>query len=245
MSEDVEWNPNSWRDAMEQSLRRKTAMAKAGGAQPGDSFLVVTEGTVTEPVYFELLLSRLELSRVWVKVMPGQHSAPLHVITTAAIVADSQKRKGKRGKLGIKEPPKFDHIWAVIDTDVAVRTGIWNEVLQLADSRKVQLAHSTPCFEFWLLLHFGITTRGDLVNGDAAKGAVKAKLGFDYSTNQETAEKAMKTFIHLWPDAVLNAEKVREYHRQADTRRPANPSTEVDILVRGLNNSAAEHLRKL
>jgi hypothetical protein len=245
MSDDAEWNPNSWRDAMEQSLRRKAAKVKATGAQPGDSFLVVTEGTVTEPVYFELLLSPLELSRVWVKVMPGKHSAPLHVIATAAKVAESQKRKGKRAKLGVKEPPKFDHIWAVIDTDVAVRTGIWNDVVQLAVAMKVQLAHSTPCFEFWLLLHFGLTTRGDLPDGAAAKAAVETAMGQEYSTNEETARKAMPSLIARWPEAVIHAERVRQYHLGARTPIPANPSTEVDRLIRALNDSAPEHLRRL
>lgn len=245
MSEDAEWNPDSWREAMEQSLRRKAAKAKTEGAQPGDSFLVVTEGTVTEPVYFGLLLTPLELSRVWVKVMPGAHSAPLHVIATAARVAESQKRKGKRGKLGIKDPPKFDHVWAVIDTDVAVRNGIWNEVVQLAAARKVNLAHSTPCFEFWLLLHLGMTTRGDLPDGTAAKDAVKVALGRDYSTNEATAREVMPSFVGQWPAAVVHAERVRQHHHDAATPTPANPSTEVDRLVRALNDSAPEHLRKL
>lgn len=246
MSEDAEWDPLHWLKAKELSLERKAAAVAAAGAQPGDSFLIVTEGTVTEPVYFELLLGALELSRVWVRVVPGDHSDPRHVIRTADRIALEQQRKAEKRMLGVGEPEDFDHVWAVIDTDVAVRNGIWNDVKQLAAARAVTLAHSTPCFEFWLLLHItGYTTRGDLPDGATAKAAVKAALGRDYSTNAETAREVMPSIIGKWPEAVVHAEGVRQHHHAAATPPPGNPSTEVCALVRALNDSAPEHLRKL
>jgi hypothetical protein len=247
MSEDCAWNPNWWLEAKAASLERKRrTVAAAGLAKPGDAFLIVTEGTVTEPVYFDLLLRDLQLSIVRIKVQPGDASDPRHVIRTAEREAKEQVRKARKGVLGINEPPKFDHVWAVVDTDVAVRNQIWNDVYQLAIAKKVTLAHSTPCFEFWLLLHLvDFTTRADLVNGDAAKSAVKNALGRDYSTNEETAKEAIATFISKWPESVGHAEQVRRHHRNAATPQPANPSTEVDRLVRAMNDSAPEHLRKL
>ena len=201
---------------------------------------------MTEPVYFDLLIRDLSLGVVRIKVQPGDHSDPRHVIRTAERVAKKQVRDAKKGMLGINEPAKFDHIWAVIDTDVAVRQGFWNDVQQLAAARKVTLAHSTPCFEFWLLLHIvGFTTRADLVDGDTAKSAVKHALGRDYSTNEKTAREAIATFITNWPETVVLAERVQDYHRAAATPQPANPSTEVCQLVRALNDSALAHLRKI
>lgn len=248
MSGDADWNHNWWRELKEQSLERKARESvTAACAEPGDSFLVVTEGTVTEPVYFELLLGELELSRVWVKVVPGDHSDPRHVIRTADRIALEQQRRAEKKQLSIGEPEDFDHVWAVIDTDVAVRNGIWNDVRQLAAARKVKLAHSTPCFEYWLLLHLveHATTRSDLSDGASAKAAVKKELGRDYSTNEEIAREAIATFVVEWPRAVKHAEKVRSYHEGAATPQPANPSTEVDRLVRAMNDSAPEHRRKL
>lgn len=171
MSDPASGNRNWWQEAKAMSLARRAALpTKVGTAKPGDAFLIVTEGTVTEPVYFELLRTDLQLPVVRVKVVPGDASDPRHVIRTAEREAKQQVRLGKQGRLGIDEPSKFDHVWAVIDTDVAVRNGIWNDVRQLAVARKVTLAHSTPCFEFWLLLHFGFTTRSDLPDGSAASG---------------------------------------------------------------------------
>lgn len=240
---DLPW----WQAAKAQSVARRTAAAvAASGVKAGDAFLIVTEGTVTEPAYFELLRSDLQLPAVRIRVEPGKASDPRHVINTAVDEVNKHARRVKKGQLGHTEPLRFEQVWAVIDTDVAVRNGFWNEVESLAKARKVKLAHSTPCFEFWLLLHIqGMTTRGDLVNGDAAKGAVKDALGIDYSTNEQTARAVMPTLISKWPEAVIHAERVRAYHRDAGTKLPANPSTEVCALVRALNDSAPIHLRKL
>jgi hypothetical protein len=247
MSEEAAYDPNWWQVPKALSLARKARQpAPAALAKPGDAFLIVTEGEVTEPVYFELLRCDLDLLVVRIKVQPGDATDPRRVILTAERLAKEQQRKAKKGLLGINEPSRFDHVWAVVDTDVAVRNHIWNDVQQLAAARKVKLAHSTPCFEFWLLLHIaGFTTRADLVDGTAAKSAIKHALGRDYSTNKETAEVAIASFLSKWPEAVGHAEKVRLYHECAQTSKPANPSTEVDRLARALNDSALEHRRKL
>jgi hypothetical protein len=246
MSEDCAWNPHWYLEAAAASLERKRRrVADTALAKPGDAFLIVTEGTVTEPVYFDLMRQDLQLPVVRIKVQPGDASDPRLVIRTAEREAKEQQRKAKKSLLGINEPAKFDHVWAVVDTDVAVRNHIWNEVQQLAAAKKVKLARSTPCFEFWLLLHFGFTTRTDLFDCAAAKSAVKAALGHDYSTNEETAKKAIAGFFSKWPEAVGHAEKVRRHHEGAQTPTPANPSTEMDRLARALNDSAPKHRRKL
>ncbi len=247
MADDCGFNPVWWKEEKAASLERKLRATPASArAQPGDAFLIVTEGKVTEPVYFNLVKVGLQLSTVHVRVIPGDHSDPRHVIRTAEREAKEQKRKAKKGRLAINEPQMFDHVWAVVDTDVAVRQGFWNDVEQLAEARKVKLAHSTPCIEFWFLLHIiGYTTRADLVDGTTAKRVVKDALGKEYSTNADVAKEVIATFAPKWAEAVECAERVRRHHHEAATRSPANPSTEVDQLLRALNDSALPHLQKL
>ena len=56
-------NLNWWQEAKAASLdRKKKQTALTALARPGDTFLIVTEGTVTEPIYFDLLLKNLQLS---------------------------------------------------------------------------------------------------------------------------------------------------------------------------------------
>ena len=236
----------NWWKAKELSLKRKAAAAmRPACANPGDSFLIVTEGTVTEPVYFELLRESLQLSTVTVKVMPGKASDPRHVIQSAADEVKKLARRVRQKNVAATELKSFDHVWAVIDTDVAIRLGYWNDVIQKARDLKVKLAHSTPCFEYWLLLHLKMTTRGDLINGDTAKRAFRDELGHEYSTNREITEQAFKSLIPRWPTAARNAQKVRQHHDDANTPSPADPSTEIDRIVSALNDSAPPHLRKI
>ena len=118
--------------------------------------------------------------------------------------------------------------------------------VQYAVSKGVKLAHSTPCFEFWLLLHIkGYTTRADLLNGKLAKDAVEKALGEEYSTNAETAQKVIPTLLAKWPEAFQHDRRVRDHHLTANTKPPGNPSTEVDHLVCALNDAATEHYRKI
>jgi len=245
MSDPCGYDPDWWKAPKAASIERKRRQAKSGAlAKPGDTFLIVTEGTVTETVYFEFLIRDLQLQAITVLVIPGWASDPCHVIDTAAKKVSDHRRRSTKGLLAMDEPQRFDHVWAVIDTDVAVRTGKWNNVKQRAESKKIRLAHSTPCFEYWLLLHLQDTTRGDLVNGDAAKNVVKKELGRDYSTNEETARKVLPDFIPFWPEAARRAQRVRRHHADAATPDPANPSTEMDLLVRALNDAAPEYARK-
>ena len=242
MSENLPW----WKKAEAQSLaKRGKAAQKEAGINPGDSFLIVTEGTVTEPTYFELLRNDLQLGPVAIRIEPGDHSDPRHVIKTAVRLVSELAERRKKGTLGNAETESYDHVWAVIDTDVAVRNKIWNEVTDLGKGRRVKLAHSTPCFEFWLLLHLEYTTRADLITGDDAKRALKSALDCDYSTNEDVAAAAMGELIKRWPEAVVNGERVRKHHEEGGTPPPGNPSTEVCALVRALNYSAPKFLQKL
>lgn len=240
-----DYDPNWWQADKAESLNRKSPEAKS----TGDTFLIVTEGTVSEPVYFNLLREDLGLSAVEVMVIPGDHSDPRHVIRTASKIVSSLSKRARKGKLSNDEVAKYDQVWAVIDTDVAVRNGIWNDVQDLANGRKVKLAHSTPCIEFWFLLHLSDST-AQLADGDAAKSEMKSLVkkhynGATYSTTQKEAEESIALFFPNWPTAVIRAERIRQYHSKANTVPPANPSTEVDLLVRALNDSAPVHLQQL
>ena len=146
MTDGCGYDPEWWKIPKAASIARKRrATTSRATAKPGDAFLIVTEGQVTEPVYFNCLLKDLRLHTVHVKVIPGHTPDPLRVIDTAVEEVKAHQKKYKNGLLAQDEPSKFDHVWVVIDTDVAVRTGCWNDVKQLAATQKVKLAHATPC----------------------------------------------------------------------------------------------------
>ena len=97
-----------WEEAKAQSLKRKAAERDANAAaQPGDSFLIVTEGTVTEPIYFDLLREDLDLKPVTVKVVPGWASDPRHVIGSAAAEVAELARRARKNQLANDEVKKL------------------------------------------------------------------------------------------------------------------------------------------
>lgn len=136
----------------------------------------------------------------------------------------------------------FDHVWAVIDTDVAVRKGIWDQVKSAAKKGKISLASSTPCFEYWLMLHLKFTTAA-LVDGKTAKATLK-EAGFDCSS-REAASVSVSKLSPLWSKAVKHAKQVRAHHAEARTPDPANPSTCVDMLLQALDDSLPSVRKKL
>lgn len=231
-----------WKAKEITSSRKLAAPPKQPVAKPGDSFLIVTEGEVTEPIYFKLLLNRLQLSTVRIKVIPGKASDPHHVVQTAVKEVQKLKRRSKKTQIANNELTSYDHVWAVVDTDHASQSKTWDNILKEAKKHKIQLAHSTPCFEYWLLLHLEYTTR-TLQNGKAAKKTLENKLGTSYSTNKSTTETNLKTLLGNCPKAITNAKKARVHHTEANTPLPANPSTEVDHLAAALNDSALPHYR--
>ncbi len=229
--------------ALGRTRRARVTPSRAACAKPGDAFLIVTEGKVTERVYFEQLRASLQLAPV--RIRSGRTSDPRDVIKTAAAEVLELGRRKRKNRNSLSEVSSYDHVWAVVDTDAAVRDGIWPEVLALASNHKVKLAATTPCFEYWLLLHVvGYTTRS-LTDGAAAKRVLEEALGCDYSTNVDTAREVMAGLIGKWPEAVEHAQKVRRYHLSLNNLSPANPSTGVDELVCALNDAAAQHNRKL
>lgn len=237
---DLPW----WKEEAARSIQRKAAALRVDhGVNPGDSFLIVTEGTVTEPFYFLRLRDEMKLSVVEIHIQPGDASHPPHVISTAVRLA--QERKAEMSKERENQSFSktcFDHVWAVIDTDVAVRDNTWHKVKAAAAEGKVSLSSSTPCFEYWLMLHLKYST-APLIDGTAAKAALKT-AGFDCAA-ATSAAASMSGLIPHWPKAVKHAERVRKHHFDGRTPDPTNPSTDVDLLLRALDDSLPAPRRKL
>lgn len=244
MPSELSYNSQWWKEAKAASLARKSAVSLGTLAKPGDSFLIVTEGQVTEPVYFETIRQKLKLGAMHIKVIPSTRPDALNVIRKAVEEQKAHTLKIRRGELPIKMPAKFDHVWAVIDTDVLTDPQKWAEVVKSANDKKVKLAYSTPCFEFWLLLHLEYTTRSDLIDCNAAKAAVKACLHpTPYSTVRKEASHAIGSLVPKYKDAIKHAQRVREHHKQIQTPEPANPSTAVDTLLSAILEAAPAYLR--
>lgn len=96
--------------------------------------LVVTEGTVTEVQYLQMLRQQLPRDAASLKVI-GEGSDPLRVV-----------------KRALKERKNRDYSWTLCLVDCDDHESL-QDALSLATEESIQVLVSNPCFELWLLWH--------------------------------------------------------------------------------------------
>lgn len=209
-----------------------------------ESFLIVIEGEVTERLYFEKIRADLRLKPALI-VHPG-FTDPLGLVTAATSMyeRDGQGRRVAKGHRSNSDIPSYDHVWVLFDTDVANRQGQLNPALQLAKAEGIHVGHSTPCIETWLFLHFQARP-GPLIDSVGARRKLSEAMRQSYSKSAVEFEKLWPTLAQNIPAAVRHAELARQYHVDAMTPFPPDPSTELDLLVRALNAAVQRPLRIL
>jgi hypothetical protein len=224
--------------------RREPAQPPPGEPELGDTFLIVTEGKVTEKMYFESVRETLQLTPVVLVVHPDRTDA-VGLVCYAQSLYEKDKN-GNRLALNVSSNhniKSFDHVWVLFDTDACEKDGTLNRALELAAIEGIHVGHSTPCVEMWLLLHF--RDRPGPMNSAETEKAVGEAWRSHY-------DKSAKTFSKLWSalrpniqNAVSRATQTRDYHERAGTRFPQNPSTRLDLLLRALDASVQPQLRIL
>jgi ElaB/YqjD/DUF883 family membrane-anchored ribosome-binding protein len=180
-------------------------------------FLIVCEGTETEPNYFASFKNELK-TQAFLKIEP------------AGMVSLSVVKKAKRLK---DEDSEYDEVWCVFDRDFKSENKNqqnFNEAIEFAKRNNINLAVSNDAFELWFLLHYEYysseTHRSDLkqILSD------KKRLGTKYKKNSEDMYEKLKD---KQPEAIKNAKKL---WNECDRNYNKNPSTTVFQLVEKLNS---------
>ncbi len=220
--------------------RPQIASPPPGEPAVGDSFLIVTEGKVTEFKYLEQFRKRLKARA---RVIHSGRTDALGLVRAAVAERDAIRNDTQAGNQWSRAE-SWDHVWVVFDSNVSAREGQLTPALSLARSENVHVALSTPCFEFWLLLHFRRTT-GPLLEDRDANTSLQEAWGRPYDKSKMTFDRLCPDLVAKIPAAVANADAVRQHHKNASSSDPANPSTEVDKLIWALNDSVRPEFRLL
>lgn len=183
-------------------------------------YLIVCEGTKTEPQYLRELLSDLKISPQLVRIMPNDGVTPDRIVAHAIKLYEEDKVPGDA----------FDKVYCVFDRDK-------HTTFEAAVNRIENLGEpfiaitSTPCFEFWLLLHFAYTNQpfhaaGKKSIGDKVVAVLKTKPGFAKYTK---GDKGVYTLLKDKLDMALgHAARLRQHNKEI---RSINPATDVDRLI--------------
>ncbi|OHB53950.1 MAG: hypothetical protein A2Y07_09640 [Planctomycetes bacterium GWF2_50_10] len=134
-------------------LRRQTNVRV-----PKQSILIVCEGDKTEPNYFKGLAQHLGILgrnsfEVEIDIRPSNTaSAPKSVVEKAKLAKDERERSPSL----ITRP--YDQVYCVIDTEIPQHKSL-KEAIETARQCDIEISLSNPCFEYWLLLHYEMSSK--------------------------------------------------------------------------------------
>jgi len=187
-------------------------------------FLIVCEDAKSAPNYFEALKKHLNLSAASIQVAgSGGNSQPIQVVERAVEI-----------KANASDPESgtvpFDEVWCVIDGDYGSKI---NNARAKAKAEGVELAISTMCFEYWVLLHFEESDTSTM-DCDALVRLLRRKHHKRYKKGTREFHDIVQ-YVH---DACKRAEKLRKPGiARGELPEVQNPCSEVYKLVNAILGS--------
>jgi len=195
-------------------MRKPRYRGRRGPTEDGKPrILVLCEATDPERSYFSALKSDFGLTSVRVQ--------------SAGTIASMMKRVERE----VREDPTQDEIWCVLDHDErTAEIGRFNQWLRRPrrTTTRIHAAMSVPCFEYWLLLHFTLTTKHYRGTGDlSACKQVRRELRSYFADYQKTDPTIYSRCRDLLDTAIERA-------RLVPVTRHAASATDVGKLIERL-----------
>lgn len=205
-------------------LKRKKATRKNPAKQPQLRILIVCEDSKSSAFYFEEMAKDLGLTAVKVS---GKEcgSAPSSVLKFA------QEHYAN----SVKDRNPYDKVYCVFDRD---KHDYFDEAVQVIADIKPKTTFfaitTTPCFEFWLLLHFVYDTRpyqasGNKSSCDNANTKLKSYWA-EYGKCKRGIYAHSKQHMQT---AIANAKLLVNHNL---TTNSINPQTNMHVLVENLQS---------
>lgn len=190
-------------------------MVRKEGRKPTKALWIFCEGK-TEKLYFDKLKFEERISRLRIKsFQSGYRNADGIVKEAADFINKADFQEG-------------DLIACVFDRDANSNEQL-KRAKSIGEAKGVLISFSNPCFEYWILCHYGYFPsryeQRDIIN--KINGLIT-----DYKKNDPDLYSKTKNKIQ---DAVTNAERIKNEHTRKKTiiiSRESNPLTLVFELVK-------------
>ena len=201
-----------------QAAKERARLERKKASRAGrPTALIVCEGRCTEPHYLVGLLEHLGVNAANAHIQPGSYKTEAR-----SLVRDAQDR--------FRNNPEYDRVFVVLDGDQAHLADAQREAAEgLAKASggvvTVELIVTSPCFEYWLLLHFEYTTRG--YRSAEAVRALKGHLT-DYDKGDRQIFAKVKSGLEV---AEARAAKG---HREIAKTGATSPRTDMPVLTAAL-----------
>lgn len=195
---------------IERTLKRASSLRTVK-----QTFLIVCEGEVTEPEYF----NSFRLTSANVKAI-GKGMNTISLVKEAIAIRDIEKRRNRN----------YDQCWVVFDKDDFTASD-FNAAIQMAQANGFHVAYSNQAFEFWFLLHFNLY-QGAIHRNRYAE-MLTHLLGFKYG---KAKGNSVKVFNVIYPRTRMAIDNAKNVLKAFDGSNPAKEesSTTVHQLVERL-----------
>jgi len=201
---------------------------REGLKEPRKSILIVSEGSKTEPIYFNSLKSNLRLAMVEVEIV-GEGAAPITVVDRAIQLRHARKRLARKSLT----KAAYEVVYCVIDVE-APKAESLSRAVNKAEGNRLEVILSNPCFEYWYILHFRKTSAPFSTSQEA-----KSALRREHCAYCESDTTIFDVIYPKTADAIKHSKEVlREQHNDAEDLSDCNPSTHVHKIVEYLQNAA-------
>ena len=207
---------------------------RSSGRRPkGRCYLIVCEGTKTEPNYFEAIRTTLAGGQGDKVTVVGAQDNTLRLIKCARDEIEEHNRS---------DNPPYYHVWIVFDRDSFSPDDFDNaiKITELEDAKfgtdektfhpNWHAAWSNEAFELWYLMHFQENIGGGITR-DRYKNMLTEHLGFEYRKN---ADDMFKILLPRLRRAIVRAKRADEHWPDGVPFHDRNPATTVYKLVSNL-----------
>lgn len=196
-------------------------------------YLIVCEGTKTEPNYFEALKDDLPkgILTAYQIDIEGTGRNTLSLVTEAKRIKEVYQKQTSR---------PIDKLWVVFDRDSFTPNDFNSAILQCQTSLpKIGCAWSNEAFELWYLLHFHYYNTP--IDRTAYQRLIERNLrpkignGYRYQKNSKEMYQILKQHGDQ-EAAIQNAKRLVELYDGQQNYANQNPCTMVHELITELNN---------
>lgn len=174
--------------------------------------LIACEGSKTEPIYFNSIRNDLRSPTLEIIVLPPQRKTdPGNIIER--LIEERQKMKNE------KRWTTNDTAWAVFDGDEHIERSRenWQNAINRANTQKINLAITNPCFELWYLIHF--QDHLSQINRDKLLNLLNKHIP-EYDKSMSLFPKPLKS---LTETAIQRAEKIAKQIEREELYKYSNP----------------------
>ena len=212
--------------------KRKNAREERGSAKKkllSDTWLIVCEGSSTEPNYIESLIRFANTKTQSAKLLyqiegDGRNSISL-VKSVDDLLSEIEFYK-------IKSDILYGQVFVLFDKD-SFGKDCFDNAIKMAAARGYIPVWSNECFELWFILHY------EYFVADTGRKSYFRKLNDHLGVTNYEDEKAMDIFsiIHSRKriaEALRNAEKLNEEFCHEPSHSKRVPCTQMFVLLRAL-----------